>query len=600
MGRSLVLLALLAFAMAMPQASGGASSAVTLTVAVPSATNLDASGCATGAGGATSFGTVLPGTSSVSTVDCTLEWGSSNDTAMLRVYQQDGFGGAMVQMPTGQLDASFGTGGVVREADPAGGHDGEHAVALQADGKLLVGGLFIAAGDTAREAFLYRYTDSGTLDPSFDGDGRVRTPSLFRIHEIIVQPDGKIIVAGMSGWYGSFDFAAARYNTDGSLDAGFGTGGTISTSFGAGEDRGIAATLQPDGKLVVGGYASNGADDDIALVRYTAAGALDSDFGSGGKIIAAIGTGNDRGSDVKLQPDGRIVVSATYATGVNDDIAVLRFNSDGTLDGTFSGDGMATTPIGAGNDTAAAVVIQTDGNILVAGDAVSVSQDFAVVRFTPLGALDTAFDTDGIVIIPTDTYSDLATNVLVQPDGRIVLTGTGLGFQTARLTPTGSLDPSFDGDGIHRATIPTGDDNRSYDSTFADGKLVLVGMSYTAADGFQIGMVRYDAAMLVDYAGGSSDWTAGSNMFGACLRAISGTGVTATWTTNSTCDPSNGAHWNAVPARGGTAGSKIAASTTATTAGAIANLRFGLRTASNQAPGTYLAGLAFEVVAPNA
>ena len=158
---------------------------------------------------------------------------------------------------------------------------------------------------------------AGALDSSFGSGGKVTTPigtSDDLAYALVSQPDGKLVAAGYTSGT-TFDFALARYNSDGSLDSTFGTGGKVTTPIGASSDEAHALILQPDGKLVAAGYTSNGSTYDFALVRYTSAGSLDSTFGTGGKVTTPIGTSNDQAYALVLQPDGRLV-AAGYGSAV--------------------------------------------------------------------------------------------------------------------------------------------------------------------------------------------------------------------------------------------------------------------------------------------
>jgi uncharacterized delta-60 repeat protein len=159
---------------------------------------------------------------------------------------------------------------------------------------------------------------------------------------VSVQPDGKILVAGSSFNGTSFDFAIARYNADGSLDASFGTGGKVVTSFGASDEHGFGVFLDADGKILVAGFAGTGGASDFALARYNADGSLDTGFGVGGKITTNILL-DDIGQSVVVQPDGKILVSGHSYNGSSFDFSLVRYNADGSLDLTFDGDGKVTT-----------------------------------------------------------------------------------------------------------------------------------------------------------------------------------------------------------------------------------------------------------------
>ena len=165
----------------------------------------------------------------------------------------------------------------------------------------------------------------------------------------------------------NYDFALVRYNSDGSLDTTFSGDGKLTTAIGSGNDYGYSVTVQADGKILVAGASHNGSNDDFALVRYNTDGSLDTTFAGDGKLTTAIGSSDDYGRSVTLQADGKILVAGYSANGSNDDFALVRYNTDGTLDTTFSGDGKLTTAIGASHDEGYSVTVQADGKILVAG-----------------------------------------------------------------------------------------------------------------------------------------------------------------------------------------------------------------------------------------
>jgi len=212
----------------------------------------------------------------------------------------------------------------------------------------------------------------GDLDPAFGAGGKVTTPigsAHDRGDSVALQSDGKIVVGGFS-WNGSdYDFALVRYSASGALDAGFGTSGKVTTRIGGGQDRGYSVALQSDSKIIVAGSSDNGSGWDFALVRYTASGALDEDFGTAGQVITPIGISTDFGQSVALQSDGRIVVAgySLNASG-NSDFALVRYLSNGALDATFGANGNVTTDIGGTADGYGhAVVVQSGNKLMTAG-----------------------------------------------------------------------------------------------------------------------------------------------------------------------------------------------------------------------------------------
>ena len=226
---------------------------------------------------------------------------------------------------------------------------------------------------------------AGVLDPTFDSDGKVTTAfgsATDQAHAVAIQSDGKIVAAGYI-WNGSnYDFALARYNTDGSLDASFGSGGKVTTAFGGATDQAYAIAIQSDGKVLVVGSASNGSNDDFALARYNSDGSLDASFDSDGRVTTDFGSAADVAYAVAIQSDGKIVVAGSASNGSNDDFALARYNSDGSLDTSFGSGGKAMTAILSATDYAFAVAIQHDGKIVAAGSTSNGSNDdFAVARY---------------------------------------------------------------------------------------------------------------------------------------------------------------------------------------------------------------------------
>src|SRR3989304_3751293 len=166
----------------------------------------------------------------------------------------------------------------------------------------------------------------------------------------------------------------------GSLDTTFSSDGKVTTAIGSSDDYGYSVAVQTDGKIVVAGRSYNGANDDVAVVRYNSDGSLDNSFDGDGKLTTAIGNSYDYGYSVAVQTDGKIVVAGFSYNGANDDFAVVRYNSDGSLDNSFDGDGKLTIAIGSSYDEGRSVAVHPDGKIVVAGLSDNgPDYDFAVV-----------------------------------------------------------------------------------------------------------------------------------------------------------------------------------------------------------------------------
>ncbi|MFC1762729.1 FG-GAP-like repeat-containing protein, partial [Planctomycetota bacterium] len=332
--------------------------------------------------------------------------GSNYDIAVVR-YNTDG-----------SLDTSFDSDGKVTTA-VGSGHDYGRSVVIQSDGKIVVAGDVMNGAN--RDYGLLRYDTDGSLDTSFDSDGiyGVSTPADEYAYSIVLQSDGKILLAGSWDNGGDVNFSLSRHNTDGSLDTSFDTDGKLITNLSS-DDAGRSVVLQSDGKILLAGYQHNGSNYDFALLRYNSDGSLDTDFGSSGAATSTFGSGDDYAYSVAVQDDGKIVVVGEGNTGSNNDFCVARFDTDGNLDTDFDSDGKVSTDLNSGHDYARTVLIQDDGKILVAGYATNGSNDnFALVRYNTNGSLDTAFDAPGL-LNATPEFTEDGAAIVLDSDVQIV------------------------------------------------------------------------------------------------------------------------------------------------------------------------------------
>jgi uncharacterized delta-60 repeat protein len=335
------------------------------------------------------------------------------------------------------------------------------------------------------------------------------------IRAVVVQPDDKIIVGGYARYSASDDdFALARFNADCTLDTTFTSSAAGVGHFGGtSNDQIHALARQADGKIVAVGSTqwtgtTTGSNRNFALARYTSGGVLDTTFGSGGMVVTEVSgcsgvglCGDEEAFAVAIQADGKIVVAGYYSdlvTPLRWYFAVARYNTNGTLDTTFGaggglfGTGIVRTSI-YGEDTARAIAIQTDGKIVVAGEAMNIAAgtiDFALVRYTSAGALDTTFDTDGKVTTSFGATSGAFAMVLQPTDGKIVVAGDSNGDTVlARYNSNGTLDTNFGGgDGWTLDTTLTA---RAV-ALQADGKIVLAGRAVISGD-VRFAVARYNA-----------------------------------------------------------------------------------------------------------
>ena len=341
----------------------------------------------------------------------------------------------------------------------------------------------------------------GTLDTSFNGTGIVTTS--IATHDIgnavAIQSNGRIVVAGVSYNGSNDDFAVVRYNIDGTLDTSFNGTGKVTTPIGSGDDVAYSVAIQSDGKIVAAGYSSGGFAD-FAIVRYNTNGTLDTSFNGTGKVTTPIGFADDGAYSVAIQSDGKIV-AAGFTEGSLDDFAIVRYNIDGTLDTSFNGTGKVTTAIGAATfEQAHSVAIQSDGRIVAVGYSSTngSDNDFAAVRYNTNGTLDTSFNGTGIVTTPIGSGSDAAYSVLAQSDGKIVAvgfssdSGSGLGVAVVRYNTDGTLDTSFNGTG--KVTTP-GTGVALSAALQSDGRIVAAGYAFLTTD---FVLVRYNANGTLD------------------------------------------------------------------------------------------------------
>ena len=436
----------------------------------------------------------------------------------------DGEFGVIRYNPDGSLDTSFGSGGKVRTLiRGCCGVNRAKAVRIQADGKIVVVGE--AGGDFA----LVRYNSDGSLDPTFDGDGMVTTPvgiGESRAAAMALQANGKIVVAGSaqnSQFY--FEFAVVRYNADGSLDMSFNGDGKITTPVGAFGALGNALAMQADGKIVVAGRSYNGSNNDYAVVRYTAGGALDNSFGSGGTVTTPI-TIDDYANAVAIQrgngvttPDKIVVAGFSDGTSPRRAFSLVRYNLNGSLDTSFGMGGKVLTSFDASNsrglDAGNAVAVQGSRfqprKIIVAGYSFDGTHEaFAVVRYNADGSLDTSFNGTGKVRTPIGAGESSGNAVKLQTDGKIVVAGishnaayTSSDFAVVRYNADGSLDTSFGIGGIVTTPIGTNFDAGYAMAIQTDGKILVAGASSNASGKADFAVVMYNPDGSLDTSYGS-------------------------------------------------------------------------------------------------
>ena len=336
----------------------------------------------------------------------------------------------------GSLDTSFSGDGKMVVAS-----------AMTVNGmRLLSDGKFLTVGESGGYSAVARYLANGSVDATFDKDGMVTMSTGGGFYNVTVQADSKLLVVGADVYP---HLSAVRYNSNGSLDTSFSGDGIFTPSGFAGNAIGISAALQSDGKSVIAlqGYG-------FGIMRLNRDGTGDTSFGNqSGTVNTILGSGyTDAVETVSVLSSGKILAAGTS----NGNFAAVRYNSNGSLDTTFGGDGIVITDLG-GDATINSITVLSDGKFLAAG--MSSNNDVALMRFNTDGTLDTGFNNDGKVTTDLGGW-DEGNSVTVQADGKILVAGfTDTDFALVRYTSNGFLDTSFGATAAPSGLVLTGTAN---------------------------------------------------------------------------------------------------------------------------------------------
>jgi uncharacterized delta-60 repeat protein len=404
-----------------------------------------------------------------------------------------GFGAKQAFSST--LDHCYGSTGA--SAAFFGGSRGNAAVLGPNDNTLIAGG----AGDFLRSRYQLSGNGGGGVQSNYDFSGFDD-----EAFAIVLQPDGKTLLAGQSrNSLGNDDFALLRFDENqpfsNFLDLSFGTGGKVTVDFAGLQDQAKAMVLQPDGKILVAGNTYTSLNkNDFAVARFNANGTLDSSFGTGGKVKVDFGGRYDFAKAMALQPDGKIVLAGTTSgpTPTSSDFGLARLMPNGTLDSGFGLNGLATLDFASSYDTANAMVLQSDGKILIAGEVTSPYSKFGMARFGVNGILDTTFGTNGKVTRSTYGFYDSANAIALQADGKILLggitkfsAGSDSDFILARFNPDGTVDYGFAGNTDPVDIYQQSEDSLNVILVQPDGRIRVVGTAMSSGNS-AIALARYN------------------------------------------------------------------------------------------------------------
>jgi uncharacterized delta-60 repeat protein len=355
----------------------------------------------------------------------------------------------------------------------------------------------------------------GDLDRSFGAGGKLfaNFGGICVGNAIATQPDGKIIAAGQLQNGGGFQALIARFNVDGTLDTGFGTGGKAATAVG---DSAIiyALALQSDGKIVAVGdvHTNTAAYFDWLILRYNADGSLDSSFGSSGIITADFGS-FDRATSVEIQPDGKVLVAGE----ANSQFGLARYTQDGKLDPTFGSGGTIVDGFFGPSAEVDSMVLAAGQRIIAAGQSDHLGGvSFGLGRYRPNGLPDRSFGNNGTVLTNFQACAggqpsvDVARSIAIQPDGKILAAGASaspcgpdlLDFALARYQADGTLDPTF-GSGGKVFTSFEVQGGALQLALQPDGRILVGGSVLEMYVGYEFGIIRYNSDGSLDASFGS-------------------------------------------------------------------------------------------------
>lgn len=397
--------------------------------------------------------------------------------------------GAARVTAAGGLDGSFGTGGVANSHASAAADFGRDVI-VQPDGMIVVAGV-VMFGQTPAGA-LVRYGPDGTRDTAFRSPlSIVRPSSLAFVEGRRVATVGECCNSGGQGESGYAQGLGTRYLPDG-LEDGFVLGLTSNAT--AQRRSGLLSVAAlPGGTAVAAGFVETAGNSDFALSRWDLEWRRDASFGTNGTVTTAIGSGNERAAAIARQPDGKVVVTGFTDRNGTEDFALVRYLENGSLDLTFGSGGVVVTPFGSGHDRATSLALQPDGRIVVAGwTHGAAGADVAVARYRADGTLDPSFGTGGKAVFALAAGEDTAADVLVRADGVIlvaatVATGAAADFALARVSPNGGAVETT------RTDFSGGEDVARALALLPDGTVVVAGTAYSARRDHDFALARYSA-----------------------------------------------------------------------------------------------------------
>lgn len=582
-----------------------ATSTLNVSLDVVSSTQLSIAACPASA---RTLGTVLPDATAITTSDCSITFGSSNDLAHLRAVQRDGTGAPMWTWSAGTPDPSWKSGatnGLVERSHASAYIFG--GLAIDRDGNAYRG----ARAVSTTRLGVARFTPAGAFDSAWNGDGYGTTnalPNGVMGMQTAIDSQGRIVLAGML-WSTPAQVVVARLTSAGNVDTGFGGGdGWVSFDPDPAATDNFVAGLMIDSadRPWIGGCVESGGTNPcmysngtgLFAARVTTDGSLDSTFATGGVYLRASAGSTATGTLAPSSTGGAYLVGRDGLQAI-----VVKLDRTGKPDPAWGTAGVsATQPFGATHQNAWAALELEDGSVFVGGTHGGYSSSY-LQKLTPAGTLDLGWGGgDGVVqhnLFASNEYA-ISGSLIPTGDGGVFISGdywagSDDAIWVARLRADGSLHPDFGTGGV--ATV-----NMVLGSTFLGGMAARDGQLYVGAGDAGAG-AKYTIARfaqtnqaIANYAHPTTTFATASGAFGACARSV--TTATPTWIAApaGSC-AGDGVHWNGIARATNETGAEIAATTTAGTLGTVA-LRFGVRAPLTAAPGAYMAPITFDVIAP--
>ena len=320
----------------------------------------------------------------------------------------------------GELDETFGNSGFAT-IDFSTFHCLVKAITVQNDGKIIVVGNY--DNNYYTDPAIARFNEDGTIDTTFGNQGLIQfdlSAQFDDFNDVVVQPDGKILVVGSSFKFGSDDFLLVRFLEDGTLDESFGDDGFVYTDFDETEDVIYSVLLQKDKKILVSGYSGYGSTY-FAAARYLENGLLDPTFSIDGKVTMSSGSRVDKSYGMTFQSDSSFVLAGTHHAGAIDEYMFVRIDKNGSLDNTFGAGGMIYLPTLNAADKITDVIVQADDKIVACG---SRNNEAVFVRLTKNGTTDDTFGDNGILMLPEEDGTNILNALLMNSENTIIAAGS--------------------------------------------------------------------------------------------------------------------------------------------------------------------------------